>query len=211
MIQSLNFLRDLPKDSSRLSVTKMVWIVIGVTIFLCILSVLKGIQIYNVHSKLKELQQSLVIESQTYTDLVKKYPLLSNNISLSNQIEALRNKVDERSADYAALEHLIVRPGFSEFMYALAQTVPASLWFNQISINLDSDSITLGGYAVRPDDVSVLMSRLMKTAAFKTTVFNLFYVKAMTNRPYVKFSIATDDLGSEEDSEDPTKTDSVGK
>ncbi|MBL7480966.1 PilN domain-containing protein [Legionella bononiensis] len=211
MIQSINFLRDLPKDSSRLSVTKMVWIVIGVTVFLFIISVFKGVHIYNARSNLNELQQTLVNESQTYTELVKKYPLLSNNISLSNQIQALRNQVEERSADYAALEHLIVRPGFSGFMYALAQTVPASLWFNQISINLDSDSITLGGYAVRPDDVSVLMNRLMKTAAFKKIVFNLFYVKAITNRPYVKFSIATDDLGSEDDSEDPTKTDSGGK
>ncbi|KTD50722.1 Fimbrial assembly protein (PilN) [Legionella quateirensis] len=211
MIQTINFLRDLPKDNSRLSVTKMVWIVIGVTVFLFILSFFKGVRIHNLHRNLNELQQTLVTESQTYTELVKKYPLLSNNISLSNQIQALRIRLDERSADYAALEHLVVRPGFSEFMYALAQTVPPSLWFNQISINLESDSITLGGYAVRPDDVSVLMSRLMKTAAFNKTVFNLFYVKAISNRPYVKFSIATDDLGSEDDSEEPAKTDSGGK
>ena len=199
MRQSINFLKVLPKNSSRLSVLHMGWILIGSFCFLLIISITYGVQQYNAHRALSAANTALLQAQQVYDTLAKAYPLLASDAPLVNQVKALEQQVHVKQEEYNLLEHLTVRHGFSDYMSGLAQTVPASLWFNQILINEETGSVTLLGYAVHPDDVSLLMSRLIHAPAYTETIFNLFYVKAVKNHSYVKFSIATDDLGSEEE------------
>lgn len=204
MSQTINFLKALPKSSQRLSALLMGLIVLSAFILLFLISTMVGIKQHNTKLTLNRANTDLSQVQHTYDQLAKTYPLLVSDTPLVNQVKALEQQVQARQEEYDSLEHLTVRRGFAEYMLALAQTVPASLWFNHIQINQDKGSVTLDGYAVRPDDVSVLMSRLMKTPAYAKVIFDLFFVKAIKNHSYVKFSIATDTLGSEDEKEEPT-------
>jgi hypothetical protein len=84
-------------------------------------------------------------------------------------------------------------------MLGLAQSAPSTLWLNQIQINHKTDSITLNGYSIAPNEVSELMSHLTTATAFSDIIFNLFFVKTMQSNGYIKFSIATNELGPEEE------------
>lgn len=206
MTQTINFLRALPKTSNRLPLSYIGLILIGLFVLFLIISMLTGVKQYKAHHVLNNSNIALKEAQQTYEKLAIAHPLLVSDTPLANQVKALQEQVLQKKAEYDSLEHRTNRRGFSQYMFALAQVVPTSLWFNQIRINQDTGSVTLRGFAVRSDDVSVLLSRLIDTPVYNKIVFNLFFVKTNKNLPYVKFSIATEDLGSEEDKEDQSKT-----
>ena len=210
MTQTINFLRALPKSSSRLSVSHMGLILISAFTLFLIISMVTTVMQFKAYQALNKANIALIEVQQAYNKLAKEYPLLASDTPLPNQVKALQKQVQEKKEEYDSLVHLTSRRGFSQYMFALAQTVPTSLWFNKILINEDIGSVTLNGFAVRADDVSVLLKRLIDTPAFNKIVFNLFFVKANKNHPYVKFSIATEDLGSEDDKEDQSKTEPKG-
>lgn len=199
MTQSINFLKALPKSTQRLSASMMGLIVLIILVILVIISVILGLINFQTYKSLKMAQKNLMFAQQDYHKLAKAYPLLVSDIPFVNRVKELEGKLQAKKAELNSLEHLIVRRGFSEYMFDLAQTTPNTLWLNQIQINHDSASITLNGYAIRADSVSELMSRLLTTNSFKNVIFNLFFVKTIKNHPYVKFSIATNDLGPQEE------------
>lgn len=201
MSQSINFLNALPKKTSLISA-----FLIGVAAFvvlglLVLLSLITSYQQHRAQQSLNATQHALEIEKKAYDKIAEAYPLLASEMPLVNKVKALTEEYQAKKAEAESLKHSTTRLGFSQYMLGLAQTTPAPLWLNDIQINQDSASITLTGYSVSPDAVAELMSRLGTTSAFSNVVFNLFFLKTMKNHPYVKFSIATTELGPEEDNE----------
>ena len=201
MQQSVNFLKVLPKKNIRLSPLMMCWVILGMIVFLTIISLITGIYQLKVDRTLVTTQSLLENVQQAYDKLARTYPLLASDVPLVNQVSSLAEQVNEKKNELESLEHLIVRRGFSEYMLGLAQVAPETLWLNQIEINNGTSSIILRGYTLNPDTVSQLMSQLSTTTAFKKATFDVFFVKTIKNQSYLKFAIATRDLGPEEENE----------
>ncbi|KTD05591.1 PilN domain-containing protein [Fluoribacter gormanii] len=199
MSQSINFLKGLPKSTSRLPASLMGLIVLITLVFLVIISVVLELVNFQAYKSLRMAQKNLLYAQEDYKRLTKDYPLLVSDIPFVIRVKNLEKKLQAKKVELNSLEHLVVRRGFSEYMFDLAQTTSNTLWLNQIQINHDSNSITLNGYAIRPDSVSELMSQLLTTNSFKNVIFNLFFVKTIKNHPYLKFSIATNALGPQEE------------
>ncbi|AUH71958.2 PilN domain-containing protein [Legionella sainthelensi] len=199
MSQSINFLKDIPKSTSRLPASLIGLAVLIILAILVILSVILELVNFQVYKSLKMAQKNLIFAKQDYNKLAKDYPLLVSDIPFVTRVKNLEKTLQSKKIEFNSLEHLIVRRGFSKYMYDLAQITPNTLWLNQIQINHDSNSITLNGYAIRPDSVSELMRRLLTTSSFKNILFDLFFVKTIKDHPYLKFSIATNDLGPQEE------------
>lgn len=174
---------------------------LGVFVVLIIISVIAGYKQYAAHQELNQTKNLLAKEQQSYNKMVKAYPLLAGDITLIDQINDLESKYQAKTGELETLKRLTVRRGFSQFMLGLAESAPTTLWINKIKIDHDSGSYTVNGYASEPDDVSELMSRLATTTAYNKLVFNLFFVKTIKDHPYLKFSIATTNLGPEEENE----------
>lgn len=199
MQQSVNFLKTLPKSTSRLSPFIMGLVILGTLVVLALISMIAGLNHYQAYKSLDEAHKNLIIAQQAYDKIAKDYPLLASDIPFVNRVKDLEDKFQAKKAELDSLQHLINRRGFSEYLRDLAQKTPNTLWLNQIQINHDSGSVTLNGYSTRPDAVPEFMSSLLDTDAFKQEAFNLFFVKTIKNHPYLKFSIATKDLGSAEE------------
>jgi Tfp pilus assembly protein PilN len=199
MSQSINFLKTLPQSTDRLSASRIGLAVLSTAIILVIFSVVLGLINSQVYKSLKLAQMDLMRTQHDYEKLAKAYPMLVSDIPFVTRVKNLEKKLQAKKEELNDLEHLIVRRGFSEYMFDLAQTTPNTVWLNQIQINHDSAGITLNGYAIRPDSISELMSRLLTTNSFKKVIFDLFFVKTIKNHQYLKFSIATNDLGPQEE------------
>ncbi|WP_454782892.1 PilN domain-containing protein [Legionella sp. WA2022007384] len=199
MSQSINFLKGLPKSTSRLTASLMGWIVLITLVTLAIISIVLALINFQTYKSFRRTQKSLMHAQAEYNKLAKTYPLLVSDIPFVARVKTLEKKLQAKKIELNSLEHLVVRRGFSEYMFDLAQTTSNTLWLNQIQIDHDANSITLNGYAIRPDSVSELMSQLLTTNSFKNVIFNLFFVKTIKNHPYLKFSIATHALGPQEE------------
>ncbi|PWY55355.1 hypothetical protein DGG96_12035 [Legionella qingyii] len=199
MSQSINFLKGLPKSSSRLPASLMGLIVLITLVSLAIISVVLELINFQAYKSLRMAQKSLLYAQEDYKKMTKDYPLLVSDIPFVTRVKNLEKKLQAKKVELNSLEHLVVRRGFSEYMFDLAQTTSNTLWLNQIQIDHDSNNITLNGYAIHPDSVSELMSQLSTTNSFKNVIFKLFFVKTIKNHPYLKFSIATYALGSQEE------------
>lgn len=198
-MQQINFLKALPKSTSRLSPFIMGLVLLSTLVVLMLISVIVGLNHHQAYKSLDEAQKNLIIAQQAYNKIAKDYPLLASDIPFVTRVKDLEDKFQAKKAELDSLRHLINRRGFSEYLRDLAQKTPDTLWLNQIQINHDSSSITLNGYSTRPDALPEFMNNLLDTDAFKQETFNLFFVKTIKNHPYLKFSIATKDLGPEEE------------
>ncbi len=199
MQQSVNFLKALPKSTSRLPPFIMGLVLLATVAVLTLISMITGLSHYQAYKSLDEAHKSLVIAQQAYNKIAKDYPLLASDIPFVNRVKDLEDKFQAQKTKLDSLQHLINRRGFSEYLRDLAQKTPNTLWLNQIQINHDSGSVTLNGYSTSPDAIPEFMSNLLEADAFKQEAFNLFFVKTIKNHPYLKFSIATKDLGSKEE------------
>lgn len=198
-MQQINLLNALPKNTSRISAILIGWIVLAIFAALVLISSIVGVYEYKSSYLLLDSKKILITVQKDYEKISKAYPLLTTDIPLINQVKDLEQTYRARKDEFESLEHLIVRRGFSEYMLGLAEATPNNLWLNEIHINHNSDNVTLGGYSIRPDEVSELMASLLTKPAYKKLIFNLFFVKTIKNHPYVKFSIATKELGAEEE------------
>lgn len=201
MNQSINFLNALPKKTSLISAFLIGVVALAVFGVLVVFSLITSYKQHMAHQTIKTTQYSLEIEKKAYDKIAEDYPLLASETPLVNKVKELIDKYQAKKAEAESLKHSTIRLGFSQYMLGLAQNTPGTLWLNKIQINQDSASITLTGYSMSPDAVSELMSRLATNLAFSQVVFKLFFLKTIKNHPYVKFSIATTDLGPEEENE----------
>ncbi|QMT61227.1 PilN domain-containing protein [Legionella sp. PC997] len=199
MSQSINFLKGLPKSTSRLPAALMGLIVLITLVILAIISMVLELNNFQTYKTLRMTQGNLMQAQEDFNKLAKSYPLLVSDIPFVKRVKILEKKMQAKKIELDSLQHLVMRRGFSEYLFDLAQTTSNTLWLNQIQINHDTNSITLNGYAIRPDSVSELMSQLLTTNSFKNVIFNLFFVKTIKNHPYLKFSIATHALGPQEE------------
>jgi Tfp pilus assembly protein PilN len=198
-MQQINFLKTLAKTSRQISASLIVWIVLTAFAILLLISFIVGVFEFQVDQLLEVSKKTLITSQNEYEKISKAYPLLATDIPLADQVHKLERAYKAKKDELDSLEYLIIRRGFSEYMLDLAEITPNTLWLNEIHINHQSDNITLSGYSTHPDAVSDFMSRLLSTSAYKNVIFNLFFVKSIKNHPYVKFSIATKELGSEEE------------
>lgn len=199
MSQSVNFLKTIPKSTSRLTATKIGLIAFALLFILMIISIIQGFINLKLQKSLEKAQKDLQVLQENYDKLAKAYPLLVGDIPFVKRIKNIEDEFQSKKAQIETLEHLIRRRGFSQYMFDLAQTTPRMLWLNQIQIDHDFGSVTLSGYTIDPDTVSELMSQLFTTNSFKNVIFKLFFVKTIKEHPYLKFSIATNTLGPQEE------------
>lgn len=196
-MQQINFLKSLPKDNKQLPALWILWIVLGVFLLLVLISILIGVNQHHLQQKLILVEQQLQLSKKEYNNIIKGYPLLASDMPLIDQVKNLEQAYQTKKEEFDTLERLFVRKGFAPYLYGLAEQTPNSLWLNEIHIDHSAKNINFRGFAQRPDAVSDLIGRILTLPTFKATTFNLFYVKTIKNRPYVKFSIATKDLGVE--------------
>jgi Tfp pilus assembly protein PilN len=78
------------------------------------------------------------------------------------------------------------------------RVIPSSLWLNEIIIHHDQNKVTLNGFTIDPDSITLLMSNLSKEGPFKKIEFTLFFVQALKDHAYAKFSISNNELGQKE-------------
>lgn len=198
-MQQINFLNALPKKSSRISAPLIMWIVLATFTVLILISLLVTFFKLQVNYSLRESKKNLILVLKDYNTLAKKYPLLDSEIPLAQQVNNLENAFKTKKDELDSLENLTARRGFSEYLLGLAESTPSTIWLNEVHIDHKSENITISGYSTNPEAVSGLMNPLLTKPAYKNAVFNLFFVKSIKNKSYVKFSIATKKLGSEEE------------
>ncbi len=195
MSQSVDFLRVLPKKTSKLSALIIGLVTAGIVSLLILSSIFTAIKQISAHYQLQTAQEKVITAQKQYDALAKAYPLLASDSPLVNQVKELSEKAQIKRDEVKNLETLLLRRGFSEYMYGLAQAAPSTLWVNQLTIQHHPVAATISGYTLSSEMVSDLMSRLMKTEAYAEIVFNLFLIKTIKNRPYARFSISTTALG----------------
>lgn len=195
--QRINFCTSLPSHAKYLSALVMASIIFVLVVLLFIVSLFLGIYQFSLYRT--EVVEKVAFEKikQDSQILTQRYPLLASDTPLVNQVKDFAQQIRERREAFRRLTHATLRRGFSEFMNALAQETPATVWLTKIDLNQDSGSMRLSGYTLSADGVSELMLRLARTNPFHDVVFDLFYVKKEIDKPYNKFAIANDDLGQD--------------
>lgn len=198
-MQQVNFLKALPKKINRISAVLIGWIVLAIFAVLVLISLIVGVGEYQAGYLLKDSKKRLIAVQKDYEKISKAYPLLTAETPLIEQVKDLEQTYKASKDEFESLEELMVRRGFSEYMLGLAEAAPTTLWLNEIHINHNLDNISLSGYSIRSDTVSELMGNLLTTPPYSNVIFTLFFIKTIKNHPYVKFSIATKELGAEEE------------
>ncbi len=200
-MQRLNFLNILPRPTNRLPAWMMGLILIAVFTLLVISSLVIGIKQYRDSRVLNQVKESLLVSQQAYNKIAEAYPLLAGDTPIAHRVKELEERYQVNAAAFESFERLIVRHGFSKFMSGLAQTTPNTLWLNQIQINNDSSAITLSGYTMRPDALTVFMNALLTAKPFNKVTFNAFVIKRVKEHSYMKFLIATENSGLGDDAQ----------
>lgn len=203
--QSVNFLNVLPKSTNRIPPWLMALAVLVTLIILATASLFTYLSYARVKASLRLEEQAFNNVNTQYNNLLHKYPLLAQETPLINEVHKLEQQYNSKLLEFNALKHLVVRPGFSGYMLNLAQIVPNTLWLNRLQINHSLAQVILNGYAMRPDSVSELMRRLVTTPSFSNVLFSSFFVRAVKNHSYVRFSISSHEINLEEVQEEERK------
>ncbi len=211
MTQSVNFLKDIPKISPRLSLSRMSFIICIAVLLLTSISVLQYWQQSKVQLELDAANAKLVNAQQTYDQLLQAHPLLVGDIPLTERVKTLQQQYQDKKNQYGAFEQVVAQRGFSHYLLGLARSVPNSLWLDHIKVDDAQANVFVQGFAVRPDDVSTFLRHLKRDPAYAKIFFNLFSLKTVTDKNYVKFSVATQDQVHDEGSLQPTPTESKEK
>lgn len=194
MKQDINFLSALPKEPNYLPAK---WILAGLT-FLVILffamSVTRSIQIHQQEKQLKESAQQKMEAAQAFQLIAKNYPMLATDKPFVDQVTDFAQQLEEKKAHFKEITHATIRQPFSSYMKTLSDVVPEGLWLTAFTINQDSESISLRGFSLQPLYVSVLLQKLQTSSIFKDIYFDLFYVKNIKDKNYIKFEVANNQL-----------------
>ncbi|KTD82580.1 PilN domain-containing protein [Legionella waltersii] len=197
-MQSINFVNSLPKATSRLSAFWLGFILFCILVTLLIISfIIEGVYI-NAYRVEKGAETELQQAQADFANLQKTYPLLADDTPLVNKVVELDKNYQEKVHELEVLQHMIVRLGFSNYLESLARVIPSSLWLNEIVIHHDQNKVTLNGFTIDPDSITSLMRNLSKEEPFKKIEFTLFFVQALKNHSYAKFSISNSELGQKE-------------
>lgn len=187
MTQHINFLKSFPKAPLRLPAKWITLATVASVALLTLISLTKEIYQISHYQTIKQIHTDNTLATIQFQNIAKTYPLLASDIPLAIQITTLENELEKKKHDYATLTRASLRHGFSNYLTTLAQVVPEGLWLNKIFINQETKQMSLGGYMIKPVDVSRLLQALQDSPAFASTTFNLFYVKEMPGKPYTAF------------------------
>lgn len=177
MNQHVDFLRSIQKTKGQ---PQGNLIMIG-SALLCLLFFiytisLAGYQIIEKqHLAIAQEKQSQALHALQL--LVVQYPLLASEPPLSLKIAQLEKSLHEQQRLLKSLTHTTARIPFSQYMNALAQSVPDGLQLIKINIDQNRMDNSLEGLTVRPLLMTLFLEKLQKTPPFTNAVFTVFAVK----------------------------------
>lgn len=205
MKQDINFLSSLPKETNYLPAK---WILSGLA-FLVILffamSVTRSIQIHQQEKQLQESAQKKMEAAQAFQLIAKNYPMLATDKPFVNQVTEFAQQLEVKKAHFKEITRATIRQPFSNYMKTLSDVVPEGLWLTAFTVDQDTESISLRGFSQRPLNVSVLLQKLQNSSIFKDIYFDLFYVKNIQDKNYIKFEVANNQLLEPPQEEDEEK------
>ena len=208
MNQNVNFLKSFPKVSKRLPAQWIFWSAGILAALLSAISIVVGVQQFMLDQKLEAAKQERLQAELAFQQVAKAYPLFASDKPLVEQVSEYEKTLREKQSRYEAMTHKTMRNPFSKYMQTLSTIAPVELWFTNINIDQDNRSISLSGFSLQPIQVSILLESLRTAPLFSELVFDLFYVKKVSDKNYIQFEVATDKLISEIDVE---KEEDLGK
>ncbi|MDP3704842.1 MAG: PilN domain-containing protein [Legionellaceae bacterium] len=196
MKQQIDFLKYLPSGPLQLPAK---WITLAsITSFALIVVIsfsmaLSQIDDYFVVKRIHADNTQLTI---LFQEAAKRYPLLASDTPLSIQVGALEKDLQDKKNEYATLTQSALHYGFSNYLDTLSKVVPDGLWLSDISINQKTKRASLSGYMTQPVDFSILLKSMQDSTTFAGTTFNVFTVKAISEKSYTAFNITntTEDI-----------------
>ena len=197
MKQEIDFFKSLPSRSTQLPAQWITRATLGLIILLTCISFFMAIYQIHQYYLIRKLHEQNIDITFKFNDLTKRYPLLTDSPPIRTNIALLEKQLHDKTHYYKTLARVTLRHGFYDYLSTLARVVPEGLWLQDILINLNTKGITLGGYMMRPVDMSLLLQLLQNTPVFSDVKFDLFYVKNVREKPYTEFKITNTSLESE--------------
>lgn len=196
MKQHINFLKDFPKPEQQLPAQ---WIILGLIstlVLVTLVSIYLVVSQLNNYVLLKQAHQENNRMSSTFQEIAKSHPLLASDIPLAVQIATVEKELNEKQKNLEMITGSTLRYGFSNYLDVLSKIVPEGLWLKKIIIDQETKSILINGDMMRAVDMSLFLQALQSAGAFSKTIFSLFYIKDVKDKPYIEFNLMNEGLKS---------------
>jgi Tfp pilus assembly protein PilN len=202
MIQQINLYQQ--DDSETLILANpYVLAILSTCLLFVIITVFSLFSLQHKQDAQKLLQAQLNEVQAHLQQLQAQYPKQQIDTVLDKELQETRgyyqnlSQILEMLADNKSDRSL----GFSRYLLALANQADSNVWLTAISIDSETESMSLKGSTFKPEQVPLLLQRLQHTSAFKGRHFARLSVEQSTLSPeQVDFKVSSSLKAEKEES-----------
>jgi len=195
MRQQINLFQSVLIDKSEpLQARQLGLILLGFMGLLLLLSLLGYWQFQSAGDQLTTLQQQKTALTAQVEAWEKQYPERQKSVLLEEEIERSKRMLagQKRLLGYFSQRDEEGNEGALGILEGLARYRSSGVWLSRIQLDLGDDSISLGGSALRPEQVPQYLQALGERGVLAGRVFSRLKLTQLQERPgQVDFRLET--------------------
>jgi Tfp pilus assembly protein PilN len=194
MIQQINLYQEDSAGANPLFVNPYGLAVIAFLLLLLSISLLNANQIKAKQAEQVDLQNQIQQAKAHLQQLQAQFPSKRESSQLDQELTQTQNNYQNLSQilELLADNQSDRSQGYSRYMTALAEQADGNAWVTNISINTETNFISLNGSAYKPETIPLLLEHLQNTQAFKGRRFaKLLIQQSSDNNELFNFSVSS--------------------